>query len=817
MDAESPLCPATPSWRERGRRRARAVLRRVSARTVGIDPRRFALAVSAGVLLVHQLDRLPGAALCAVAALPALLPWRWRADYSGFALGLLLAVLHAQHWLAQRWPEARQNEEMLLRGQIVSLPEQDADAQRFLFAPSATGDGAALSAEVPRTIRVGWYHSGANASANANADANASSSREPAPALHGGACWQLRLRLRAPRGSANPGGFDYEAWLYRQDIQALATVREGQPCAQAAPALALLVLRDRLRAQFRAWLPEAPARGLIAGLTIGDQSDIAAADWDVFRRTGTSHLVAVSGFNVAIIAGVVFFALRWGWALWPRLCLWWPAQRAAAAGAAIAAVGYAALAGFEAPVARATWMVLGAWLVSLLWRRPAPSKIFALAWCAVLLSEPAAVLSPGVWLSFGAVAAIAYCLGGRPYRFTAPPAWREAMRLQCMLSLLLAPLSLYEFGGLSWIAPLVNLLAVPVVAVLTPALLAVLLLAWLWPGPGLWLLQQAALLVESAQRGLAGLAQLTPQAWLAWTPTPLALLLGALGAVLVLAPRGLPLRGLGVILCAALLLPAAAAPPQGARFAVLDVGQGLSVVVQTARHVLVFDTGPAYGEGYDAGRSVLVPYLSAVGLRRVDVLMISHADLDHRGGAAALRAAFPVQQAYGALSSQPCRDGQHWRWDGVDFMVLHPDSDAWTRNNGACVLRIAAGAHAVLLPADIERPAEQRLLLSHAADLRAEVLLAPHHGSASSSGADFLAAVAPQTVIFPAAYGNAYRHPRAEVVARYRAAGSALEMTGAAGALLFDLDARRGVSGLRRWREQAPRFWRAPTLPVQGR
>jgi competence protein ComEC len=761
----------------------------VRAASASNDPRLFALAFTAGVLLVHVLPALPSLGVCALLASPALVPRCLRLGWGGFALGVLLSVWHGQQWQAQRWPESRQGEEHVVQGRIASLPTRDGDALHFLFEPTADPDNAGL----PSRMRAGWYRTDA--------------------APRGGECWTLRLRLRAPRGSSNPDGFDYEAWLYRQDINAVATVREGAPCAAGTgEGFSLLGLREAIRERYRTWLPDHPARGLVAALTVGDQSELNDRDWTVFRMTGTSHLVAVSGFNVAIVAGVAFFALRWLWASIPVLCLWLPAQRAGGVGAAILAFFYAALAGLEAPVLRATVMVLLAALAALLSRRASLSRMLALAWLAVLVPAPASVLSPGVWLSFGAVAAIAYVAS---HRVGPIPSWREGFTVQGLLSLALAPLGLWFFGGISWVAPFINLLAVPVVAILTPLLVAALVLAWLWPWFGIPLLGICAEIVWTLREGLAWLAQYLPQPWLPAAAPAAALLLAGMGALLLFTPRGLPTRGLGLVLLAALFLPHRIPVGTGVRIAVLDVGQGLAVAVRTAHHAMVFDTGPAYDEGFDAGRSIVAPYLLGEGVPRIDLLMVSHADLDHRGGAPAVRELLAPRAEQGALvSDSPCRSGNHWEWDGVRFEVLHPDDGHWSRNNGGCVLRIAAGDHAVLLPADIEAPAEKYLLQTHASQLRADLLVAPHHGSRTSSTPDFASAVRPRHVIYAAGFANTYHLPRLEVERRYRALGAREYMTGTQGAVIMDLDAERGIHDVVEWRQAAPRLWRAPSLPV---
>lgn len=749
-----------------------------------LDPRPFALALTLGVLLVHGLPDLPPWWTGFVVAVPALLPWRGRLIWSGFVLGFLLSLWNGERWQAQRWPESRQGESALVAGRVVSLPSSDGDATRFLFAPD---DG-----KLPRLIRVGWYHSDVK--------------------VRGGDCWTLDLRMHAPRGALNPGGFDYEAWLYRQDIGALATAHGGEPCTDRH-GYWILRAREAIREQYARWLPQHPARGFIAALTLGDQSELNSADWEVFQTTGTIHLVVIAGLHVGIIAGSLFFLLRWLWSLVPALCLRLPAQRAAAIGAAVLALGYALLAGFETPAMRASLMVVLALVAALLSRRASASRILALAWTATLLLQPGNILSPGLWLSFGAVAAIGYINSGR---LGPIPAWRQLLAVQLVLSAALAPLTLFFFEGLSWIAPLVNIVIVPALAVLMPALAGALLLALLWPGAGVPALGLMADIFWKLHEILAWLAAHLSHPWWLTSAPPVTLLLAGLSALLLCAPRGLPVRPLGLILLLPLLLPMKPDLTGGFRVVALDVGQGLALVVRTAQHCLVFDTGAAYGDNYDAGRNVVVPYLVGTGIGRPDLMIVSHADLDHRGGAPSIRRLLPPREELGAVSARPCRDGQQWIWDGIDFRILNPPADgATSRNNSGCVLRISDGVHVALLPADIEAPAERRLLQEHPADLRADLLIAPHHGSKSSSTDAFVAQVHPKWVLYSAGFANSYHLPRREVVERYRALGVADDMTGTEGALSIDIDPKSGLGPLIAWRRQASHFWNAPVMTVQ--
>lgn len=764
-------------------------------RTPARDPAFAALALTFGAGAGLIAPRLPAPAELFVLALPAFWPWRGRAMWAVAVLGLLLVSWRGGEALDERWPAERHGETRAVRGDIVSLPEpgpvqpDGARTWRFQFRPAEAGAGSAL----PPLIRVSWYRS----------------TEHP----RGGDCWTLNLKLRTPRGSVNPGGFDYEAWLLREGIGASASVTEAERC-EAARRWTWLAARQALIDRYQRWLPGHPGLPLLAALTVGDDSGISGAEWDAFRVTGTTHLVAISGFNVAIVAALAFLALRWAWVLWPALALRIPAQKAGLAGSAWFGVAYALLAGWEPPVQRAALMLVVFVAAALLDRGRQPARVLALAWMLVLLIDPFGLLSPGLWLSFGAVAAIFYVTSGRLGR---RPAWIEALRVQWMLSLCLAPVTLYFFHGAAWLSPLVNLVAVPVVAVLTPLLLLAVALAWALPGCGVPLLGLGASALAELRDGLMGLAAFAGQAWWPASPPLSALLLALFGCVLLFAPRGVPLRLLALLCLLPLLVPKDVAPETGLRLAVLDVGQGLAVVARTAHHVLLYDAGPAFPEGFDAGESVVVPYLLDQGVRRIDTLLLSHGDNDHAGGVAGVRRSMRIEREIGTATGEPCRAGLNWTWDGVRFEVLHPEPELWAGNNASCVLRIDGG-YSVLLAGDIEAFAEQRLVADWA-PLAAQVLISPHHGSRSSSSAGFVGAVAPEVVVHGAAWKSRFGHPHRDVIERYRDRGTAQYVTGWSGALLIERGAGNGtpVPRVQEWRRVAPRWWRWPAQALEGK
>lgn len=750
------------------------------------------LAFTLGILVLLSGDKLPEASWLVVLALPALTSWRWRSIYACAVLGLLLAAWRGQTLLDQRWPESRYGEEVWVQGYIASLPdvsptpsrgegdagnEQREKTWRFLFESNEP--------DVPPRVRAAWYRND--------------------QVIKGGECWRMLLRLRPPHGSVNPGGFDYEGWLFRQGIGATATVKAATPCADQG-GYVLLKMRQSLIDDFREWLPESPARALFIALTLGDTTELSSDDWNLFRETGTTHLVAISGFNIAIVSGIAFFIIRWLWTLWPPLMLRLPAQKVGMLGATLFAFIYALLAGWEPPVQRAFLMLAMVSAAAWTGRLSQPSRVLALAWFVVLVLDPLAVLAPGLWLSFGAVAAIFYVMMNRLQR---PRLLVGLLMLQLMLSVVLAPLTIGYFRGVSWFAPLLNLFAVPLFSVITPVLLLAILIAAIAPTWGILVMQWCAQMLAWLHDGLAWLAANMPQLWIPFAAPSATLALALFAALLMFAPRGMPVRLLAVLCLMPLLFPINQAPEKGFDLTALDVGQGLSVVIRTANHAMVYDTGPAFDEGFDAGSAIVAPFLLDQGLRHLDMLVISHADNDHSGGANALRKLVAVEHEIGALTATPCRDGQKWEWDGVRFEMLHPDLQDWSSNNGGCVLRIESGPHAALLPADIEKKAEARLLEDKITSLQADVLLAPHHGSRSSSTEDFVDAVQPEWVIHSAAWHSQFRHPTPSVVARYARAGAQQVVTGLRGAVSLHVD-QHGVTQPTFARELQHHFWNAP-------
>lgn len=742
-----------------------------------------------------------------------------------FLLGFVWAGWRAELRLAERLDPALEGVDLVVVGVVAGLPQQSERGQRFEFLLESRStvvagevrDIPAAQAGLPPRVLLTHYARGWNADRDDDRQTGAGDFRV-------GERWRLTVRLKQPHGNANPGVFDYEAWLFERGLRATGYIRPGtgERLAEFVPQPWRYVerWRERLRQQMQAQLPAAdyPAAGILVALAIGDQRSIGAAEWQVFSRTGTTHLMSISGLHVTMLAALVGGMLAAVWRRLPWLALRWPAQRAGLAAAAMAGAGYALLAGFSVPAQRTAGMLLVAVLATLGNRQPAPSRVLALALLAVLLYDPAAVRAPGFWLSFGAVAALFWIAHAVP----AGGGWRQRLlgwgRVQWAATLASLPVLLLVFQQLSLVSPLANALAIPLVSfAIAPLALAGAFFSSLPGGEvlGAGALRLAHLLLSGLLQFLGVCAQ-APLWQPPAPPWPVALL-AALGVVVALLPRGLPGRGLG--LC--LLLPALYWPPTRpadgrAWIDFLDVGQGLAVVVRTRGHTLVYDPGPLYGPEADAGGRVLLPFLRFSGVDRVDRLVISHRDSDHAGGTASLLAALPVADLRSSFATDPaarCRAGERWQWDGVDFVFLHPPAAVYTvdgekmpkSNHLSCVLRITAGGHHLLLTGDIEAVDEARLLAAAPRELLADVLLVPHHGSKTSSTPEFIAAVAPLHAVFTVGYRNRFGHPRPEILARYTAHGTQTWRSDRDGMIGVEL----GASGARlsAWRAQRQVYW----------
>lgn len=714
--------------------------------------------------------------LCSAVGALAVVARRWHVDLAVSAAACALAMGYAA-WAAQAMQAAQQDwrERVAkhpvdeLRGHIVGLPDSDAFRTRFVLREATTG----------QRIRLSWY--------------------DDAPALPPGTCWVLRSRLRGAHGSVNAGGFDYEQWLFRERLVGSASVRRGAPCDDDEGA-GLDKLRAGVSAAIRSATHTHAGQALIPALVVGDRRGLSDEDWSALRRTGTSHLVAISGLHIGLMALVGYALGAWLWRRSAWLCRRLAAPRAGAVLGLILAAGYAALSGFALPAQRALIMVAVFVACVLAGRGTLAWHALGLAAIAVLLRDPLSPLSPGFWLSFGAVAWIILIARTPIYRDVA--AWVRWPLLQLGLSIGLVPLTAVWFGEVSLLGPAVNFVLIPLFSVLVPLLLLAVSLSTVGVTLPLHVLDFS---MAGLLSGLHGVGQWSAGALplaVNWQAAALAVC----ALLLVVAVRGWGARVLGALLLIPLLTsPADRVHPGEARLDIFDVGQGLAVLVRTAEHALLYDAGPAYRSGFDAGAAIVVPSLRAMGVDQLDRLMVSHGDGDHAGGVAAVRTALPVHDVLGH-GGRACTAGQRWTWDGVDFVVLHPTATGLVGNNASCVLRVTnARGVSALLPGDIERSAEAQLLAREVV-LQSDVLVLPHHGSSSSSSAVFLDTVQPQLAVASVGYANRWGFPTEPVRGRVQARGAALLSTAHQGQIQIALGDRAAVQ--RAARVARPRLWR---------
>ncbi|MDG4594196.1 MAG: DNA internalization-related competence protein ComEC/Rec2 [Candidatus Contendobacter sp.] len=770
--------------------------------------RLIAVAFLAGILFLQTLPELPTRVwalalpiVLALAFVPVLRLPAWGA--AGFLWALLLApplpVLPAELEGAELWVE----------GWTASIPNREWRNTRFEFVVDQARRGEYPVSLAGQRLRLAWW-----------SDGETGTDKEPAmerPTLRAGDRWGFAVRLKQPRGLLNPGDFDYERYLYAKGIVATGTIRSQPPPRLLAPSdrYPLDRYRQRVVDSFERRLPDNPQVGILAALAVGEEGGIAPWQWDVFNRLGVGHLMSISGSHIGLVAGIVFGLVWVGWSWVPPLALRWPATRAAAVVALLGAGGYTLLSGLSVPAQRSFLMAAVAMVALMLQRPAAPSRVLALALMVVLAVDPGAPLRVGFWLSFGAVAAILYSVSGR---------WRErrlfgqTVGLQLDITLAMLPPTLVFFQQFPLLSPLANLIAIPWVGcTVLPLSLLAAMLEPLGDAIQTIPLELAALTMDGLWQILLRLDRLPGMALYRPAPPLWTLPFALPGLALLLAPRGVPSRWLGLPLCLPLLWPPASAPePGGFWFTLLDVGQGLAAVVRTQQHVLVYDTGPKLGNTLDAGRAVLVPFLRQQGASQVDALIVSHADGQHTGGVRSLRELMPVKRILTSTpertpidGAEPCRAGQTWEWDGVRFQMLHPPSTGFGGDDASCVLKAEGIAGRVLLPGDIETAAEAALATTVGSGLAAEIMVAPHHGHRNLSTPAFLDAVRPRYVLFSTGHRNRFGYPRPETVARYQATGATLLNASDEGALTFRLEPDQPLEP-ERYRHAHRHYWTAP-------
>ncbi|MEP6607209.1 MAG: DNA internalization-related competence protein ComEC/Rec2 [Burkholderiaceae bacterium] len=778
-----------------------------------------------GVCLLQQQATLPSGAVIVLLAAGAigtlLVAARFRATIAARGVALIAAIglgfaysAGFAHWrMTDKLTFDNEGRDIPVVGTVASLPVKLERGVRFEFDVDAV---VTPDVHVPTHVLLGWY------SGNQN--------------VQPGERWQFTVRLKRPHGTMNPGAFDFEAWMLERNLRASGYVRAGRndsPPTRMTPMVwrpeyiverARSALRDRMQPH----LADKRYGGVLLALVLGDQRAIGDADWTLFNRTGIGHLVSISGLHITMIASLVGLIVAALWRRSPMLLTRAAVQTAAVLGGLAAAVLYALLAGWGVPAQRTVVMLATVGIAWLLGGRVGMGTSLALAAALVCLIDPWAVLAPGFWLSFGAVAAIVWAVQGRSLREPTRN-WRDgvraATRVQIAVTVGLIPATVLLFHQLSIVSPLANAVAIPVVSwAVTPLALIGAAFAAL-PTPLSSIAEPLFAIANAIFAALA--AALQWSASLSWAVLPVAtpplalIVLAAIGAIWLLAPPGVPLRAVGV----AALLPMFVWPSERPRgndvwITALDIGQGSALLIETRDRAWLYDAGPRYSSDSDAGERVVLPYLRHRGIGRLDGMIISHLDSDHSGGAASVLRSIEVERVISSIPAghpalgarndvERCAAGMQWKSGSLTFAVIHPTRADYelrrTTNSMSCVILVVSGATRLLLTGDVPL-ADESAFLAREPALRANWLAVPHHGSRSSSGALLLGTLGAATAVAQAGYRNRFGHPDASVVARYRANHIKLVRTDHAGAVQwrFGSDATSTVSAAR---QSNVRYW----------
>ena len=667
--------------------------------------------------------------------------------FLGIICGFCWVMLYAQLQLTHQLPKPMQGKALSVIGKVVSLPQQKQNITGFLFRTKK------------RLYKLNWYYL--------------------KQTIHPGDVWHLWVKLKRPHGFMNPGGLDYESYLFAKGINATGYVVNKRPnklISSVWYSQPFNRLRQLLYNKVQHLFANKSLVGFILALVTGSRQAVTPEQWQILRHTGTNHLIAIAGLHVGLVAGFVFFLISFLWRRISWLTVRIAAQQAAAICSLLAALFYSLLAGFSLQTQRAFIMLLFVFGMLIIKRRIMPWNGWCLALLMVLILNPLNVITLSFWMSFMAVAAIIYCTTGRG---GVKKFWSKYYKIQWVIMVSVIPLSLLMFHEASLISIVANVIAVPWfgLAIMPLCFCGAIALCFsqhlgylfLWLAlknlQGLWFILQFLATLPHVI-----LQQSIPNIWI------LGFMLMAI--ILILAPRKFPAKYLALIFLLPLLTYRFPAPKVNqVWFGLFDVGQGLASIVRTQHHILIFDTGPRFGS-FDAGKAVILPYLQFYGIKKIDMLMVSHGDNDHIGGAQSILQNIKVNKI---LTSVPwkikhhahhCYRGQQWEWDGVQFKVLSPlKGEKYNGNNSSCVLRITAGNQSILLTGDMQKPIEDRLLAAKD-KLSATVLVAPHHGSRTSSSWKFVKAAHPKFILYPTGYRNRFHFPSITVRHRYQKIGA---------------------------------------------
>lgn len=756
------------------------------------------LAFLLGVLLLQSFVQLPGQYWVGIILLIVLSGFFIKRNLFvnltiAFLLGIAWSLWYAHHQLNWRLPAELEGKNIQVSGYIASLPSHSSRQDSFLFYATQINDKT-----INHLIKLSWL--------------------KPEQELVAGDEWRLTVKLKRIYGAMNPGGFDYEAWAFKEGIAATGSVIAKQNLKLSSHwyHYPLNRFRQFLQKKIESNLPASNTSCWIEALVLGERNHISQENWEVLRNTGTNHLMAIAGLHIGFMAAFTHKLVCFIWSRASFLALLLPAQEAAAVASLILAFVYSALAGFSIPTQRACIMLTVFLITVLLRRKMIAWQTWSVALFFVLLLNPTSVLTDSFWLSFGSVALIIYGMSGR---LSIKNLWWKWGRVQWVIAIGLIPLGIWLFHQFSLIGFIANSVAIPWVGfLLVPLCLIGAFCLLISAKLGAMILLLADKLLGWLWCTLSYFSHLSWASWSLVMPNHFALIASCVGMVLLLLPAGFPGRYLGVIWLLPLIFYSPALPEAGEVWlTLLDVGQGLAVVVQTQHHLLIFDTGPRLSENMDSGENVVNPFLYTLKAKKIDALVVSHGDNDHIGGSQAILKRFPVAVVktsvpalFSPFPATACLRGDAWEWDKVHFDFLYPSlTELNLGNDSSCVLRVTTGDQHILLTGDIEKAAENYLVSEEKEQLFSQVLVAPHHGSKTSAEDDFLQAVKPSYVLYGVGYRNRYHFPHAVVVEKYRTMGVKQLDTVSAGAIKLSVSPQ-AVRVVSRYRGEHRHYWGDP-------
>lgn len=719
-------------------------------------------------LIIHTYE------IIIIVAILSIIFFTYKYNKYNFSSKLLFAIcgffwiaIVANHTIENKVDDKYLNKQIQTIGYIANLVTTDERKSTFLYQ---------VIEPFNAKVRLSWYF-------------------QDKTNLNTGDKWLLNIKLKQNNGFRNEGGFDYEKWLFANKINATGYVRKSDANKILTNSNFAFVnqIRQSIREKVSPYLQDLSFSGVINALIIGDRSMIKDSNWELFKATNTTHLSVISGLHIGLISTLFFFIASFLWKRSPSLLKKIPAQIIGAYFGIIGALSYTFIAGFSIPTQRAFIMASIAFLSIILRLQYSHWSLYAVALIAVLIINPLSIYDVGFWLSFYVVGIILYGVS----LFTNKTKITKIICLQLLIFIAMLPLTSWFFQANYSISSIANLIAIPVFSIfVTPLSLLGSLFAIL----DIENIANICFLITNKILDILALflTQLSslPFNKIKFSPNNLIdLVILLIGFFVLIMPRGLKLKKIAILLIAIPILIKNPIPTNTAIVDVLDVGQGLAVVVRTQNHTLIYDTGSSSASGFNMGDAVINPFLITNKINKIDMIVISHGDNDHIGGLDAILNNFKVTQVITSApekinsKSEICKTGQNWIWDNIKFEILNPQiKNNLKGNNASCVLKVSSKNLSLLLTGDIEKKAEKKLLENKNINLKADIMTIPHHGSKTSSSEEFIQAVSPKIAISSAGYKNPFKHPTEVVLKRYRKNSIKLLDTICSGQISFILD-----------------------------